>query len=498
MKEPLGMRSLFKRRLQLQLLFILLAAVLVASLSVLLISDAVESAEGVVLADAGRTLTAAVSELDQQYQDRVTADSVWQTLPVPAKDTSLRGVSQAVLRSYPGVEGGYYDGAHFLGYSYPTHDTGGNKTDVPAAELDDILATISQSRGSGTAQRTLHGQHDIVVIEAKSEGHNPVASWTMKRLAGRSDPGSHRREILLSALVLAALISIAGTLATGVLLQRGIVQIKSGLSALQSDFSHRLPERNDELGEISHSINRMAEARQKLETELRREDRLRAVGRLVAGIAHEIRNPLNSIRLSIQYLERRIGGTGVSAEDLRPVIEEVDRLSALLTNLLTFQKTRQPELRDRPVAPVVQKCVSLVQPQANARSIEIRVETGPPGLEARFDPEQLTQMLMNLLLNAIEVAGQNGTIDVRLEQRGTTARIEVHDSGPGLTEEQREHLFEAFYTTKASGTGLGLAVSRELATAMGGGLYYRNDQPGATFEIELPAIEHANANDTDR
>ena len=84
MKDVLGMRSLFKRRLQLQLLFILLAAVLVASLSVLLISDAVESAEGVVLADAGRTLTAAVSELDQQYQDRVTTDSVWRMLPVPA------------------------------------------------------------------------------------------------------------------------------------------------------------------------------------------------------------------------------------------------------------------------------------------------------------------------------------------------------------------------------------------------------------------------------
>jgi signal transduction histidine kinase len=498
MKEPLGMRSLFKRRLQLQLLFILLAAVLVASLSVLLVSDAVESAEGVVLGDAGRTLTAAVSELDQQYQDRVTTDSVWQTLPVQAQDTSLRGVSQAVLRSYPGVEGGYYDGAHFLGYSYPTHDTGGNKTDVPTAELDDILATISQSRASGTAQRTLRGQHDIVVIEAKSAGRSAFASWTMKRLAGRSDPGSHRREILLSALVLAALISIAGTLATGVLLQRGIVQIKSGLSALQSDFSHRLPERNDELGEISHSINRMAEARQKLETELWREDRLRAVGRLVAGIAHEIRNPLNSIRLSIQYLERRLRGNGVRAEDLRPVIEEVDRLSALLTNLLTFQKTRHPELRDRLVAPVVQKCVSLVQPQADAKNIEIRTDAGAPGLEARFDPEHLTQILMNLLFNAIDATGPNGAIDVRLEHRGTTARIAVHDSGPGLTAEQREHLFEAFYTTKANGTGLGLAVSHELATAMSGALHYRNDQPGATFEIELPVIEHANANDTDR
>jgi signal transduction histidine kinase len=490
------MRSLFKRRLQLQLLFILLAAVLVAALSVLLISDAVQSAEGVVLADAGRTLATAASELDQQYQDRVAADSAWLALPVPARDTSLRGVSQAVLRSYPGVEGGYYDGAHFLGYSYPTHDTGVKKTDVPTAELDDILATISQSRGAGMARRILRGQHDIVVIEAKAERQSGFASWTMKRLAGRSDPGSHRREILLSALVLAALMSIAGTLATGVLLQRGVVQIKSGLSALESDFSHRLPERNDELGEISHSINRMAEVRQKLETDLRREDRLRAVGRLVAGIAHEIRNPLNSMRLSIQYLERRLPN-GVRAEDLRPVIEEVDRLSALLTNLLTFQKTRQPELRDLPVAPVVQKCVNLVQPQADAKNIEIRNDTGRPGLEARFDPEQLTQMLMNLLLNAIEAAGQNGTIDVRLEQRGAIARIEVHDSGPGLTEEQREHLFEAFYTTKASGTGLGLAVSRELATAMGGGLHYRNDRPGATFEIELPGIANANGNDTD-
>jgi two-component system sensor histidine kinase HydH len=222
------------------------------------------------------------------------------------------------------------------------------------------------------------------------------------------------------------------------------------------------------------------------------------VGRLVAGIAHEIRNPLNSIRLSIQYLERRLGGNGVRAEDLRPAIEEVDRLSALLTNLLTFQKNRQPELRNQPVAPVVQKCIGLVQPQAETRNIEIRADTGPSGLEARFDLEQLTQMLMNLLLNAIEATGRNGTIDVRIERQGAAARISVHDSGPGLTEEQREHLFEAFYTTKPNGTGLGLAVSRELAAGMCGGLHYRDDPPGATFEIELPGIANANANDTDR
>ena len=482
------MKPLFKRRFQLQLLFILTAAVLVAALSVLLVSDAVRSAEGVVLADAARTVSTAVSELDRQYKDRVGADSAWPSLPVAAQDTSLRGVSQAVLRSYPGIEGGYHDGSHFLGYSYPTHDTGAKKIDVPVAELDDILAVIAQSRVSGVARRVLRGEHDMVVIEAKADRRDGIASWTMKRLPGRSEPGAHRREILLSVLVLAALVGVAGTLATGVALQRGIVQIQTGLSVLESDFTHRLPARNDELGEVGQSINRMADFRQKLETDLRREDRLRAIGRLVAGMAHEIRNPLNSIRLSIQYLEWRLGNGAIRAEDLHPVVEEVDRLSSLLTNLLTFQKTQQPALRDRPVAPVLQKCVSLVQPQADARNIEIRKEMGPSGLEGRFDPEQLTQVLMNLLLNAMEAAGQNGIIDLRLERHEAMVRIQVHDSGPGLTDEQMEHLFEAFYTTKADGTGLGLAVSRELAAGMGGVLRYRNDRPGATFEIELPGI----------
>jgi signal transduction histidine kinase len=490
------MKSFFKRRLQLQLLFILLAAVLVAALSVLLISDAVRNAEGVLLADAGKTLTTAVSELDQQYEARVSADSAWRTLPVAAQDTSLRGVSQAVLRSYPGIEGGYYDGSNFLGYSYPTHDTGEKKLDVPSAELDDILATISLSRTEGKAQRILRGQHDIVVIEAKA-GRQGIVGWSMKRLSGRSEPGIHRRGMLLSALVVAALISIAGTLATGLALHRGIGQIKSGLSALEADFSHRLPGRNDELGDVSQSINRMADVHQKLEADLRREDRLRTVGRLVAGIAHEIRNPLNSIRLSIEFLERRLGKQQVRAEDLHPIVEEVDRLNTLLTNLLSFQKTRQPELRNQPVTPLIKSCVSLVQAQANSRNIEIQTVTPEPGLEARCDPQQLTQVLMNLLLNAMEATGKDGGIDVRVEQRGEMVDIEVHDSGPGLSEEQREHLFEAFYTTRANGTGLGLAVSRELAIGMGGDLRYRNERAGATFVVELQGTAHATCNGID-
>jgi signal transduction histidine kinase len=338
------------------------------------------------------------------------------------------------------------------------------------------------------AQKILRGKHDLVVIEAQANRESGMTTWAMKRLAGQSDPGAHRRELLLSALVLAALISIAGTLATGIVLRRGVLQIKDGLAALEKDFSHRLPERSDEIGEIGLSINRMAEARQRLESELRREDRLRTIGRLTAGIAHEIRNPLNSIRLATQYLEQRLRANQVQAADLRPVIEEVDRLSGLLTNLLTFHKTREPVLCDHAVAPVLEKCIRLVQPQADARKVTLKTEPGPPNVAARFDAEHLTQILTNLFLNALEAIGQEGTIESRVEPQADWVRILVRDSGPGLSKEQADHLFEAFYTSKAEGTGLGLAVSKELAEGMGASLRFEDGAPGATFVIDIPGL----------
>jgi signal transduction histidine kinase len=111
-------------------------------------------------------------------------------------------------------------------------------------------------------------------------------------------------------------------------------------------------------------------------------------------------------------------------------------------------------------------------------------------LRARFDSRALTQVLTNLLLNAVEAAPEKAGVDVKLAKDEEFIAIAVHDRGPGLGAEQREHLFEAFYTTKAEGTGLGLAVSRELVEAMGGHLIYRDGQPGATFVIQLSQVSY--------
>jgi two-component system C4-dicarboxylate transport sensor histidine kinase DctB len=102
------------------------------------------------------------------------------------------------------------------------------------------------------------------------------------------------------------------------------------------------------------------------------------------------------------------------------------------------------------------------------------------------DEKQLTQVLTNLVLNALTAVPEKGTIDVRLSRKGKGFSIDVHDSGPGVAPELREHLFEPFYTTRDEGIGLGLAVSRELVSGMGGALEYRDDGTGATFVIHLP------------
>ncbi len=481
------MGGFFRRRLQLQLLLILLAAVSVVALSALLILDSIRNAEQSVVADMGRQLNAALTELGQQYADRTASDAAWSALPPVTQNISLRAISQAVLHSYPGVEGGYYVNTQFLGYSFPTHDNPSAKTDVPEAERSTIEEVTKQAEVNRTGEQLLHGGNELVLIRATALPQKGVVAWDMERRS--REPTSVARRALLIGLVIAALLSVAGTLQMGFALRRGVAQIQTGLRELETDFAYALPEGNDELGEISQSINRMAGARRKLEEKLRREDRLRAIGRTVAGIAHEVRNPLNGIRLAMQLLEQRMRRGVVEPEQVQLVIAEVDRMDALLSELLAFREKKQAVLDEQYVLPVIEKCAHLVQPSAGIQ--RIRIEAASADLRARIDAQRLTQAVMNLLLNALEADPQKGDVHVRLYRKSGNVAIEVHDSGPSLSADQQQHLFEAFYTTKADGTGLGLAVSRELVNEMGGSLTYKNGSPGATFVIELPAVPSA-------
>jgi signal transduction histidine kinase len=357
--------------------------------------------------------------------------------------------------------------------------------DVPQAELEVIRGVIDESAATGAnAERVMRGQRDAIVVYARTHPRYHATAWAMKRIPGLYDPVVRHRRLLLATLVTAALLCLLATLAAAFNLARGVASIKRGLRALEKDFLHRLPESNDELGEISRAVNRMAELRLALEMQLRREDRLRAMGRLLAAIAHEIRNPLNGIRLSAQYLERR-----PDPRQIAMIIEEVDRLDKLLQGLLVFGKSTPPVVSAQALAPAIERSVRAIQPEAERRRIVLNVSM--PELTARFDGDQLHQVLLNLLLNSMESLGQGGSVSIHGQDGGGEVRILIADSGPPLGADQQEHLFEAFHSTRAGGTGLGLAVSRELIENMGGRLVYDGTKPNTTFVITLPAEPHA-------
>ena len=278
-----------------------------------------------------------------------------------------------MLRSYPGVEGGYYADSQFLGYSFPTHDNPAAKTDVPSAERSIIQEVANRAGSNGKAEQLLRGGNELVLILARMVPERGVVVWAMQRRS--REPAGAGRRVLLVGLVIAAILSVGGTLQMGIALRRGVARIQDGLGSMEKDFAYRLPTGIDELGEISRSINRMAFVRGRLEEELRREDRLRAIGRTVAGIAHEIRNPLNGIRLSMQLLEQRLKRGSVQPEDLGGVISEVDRMDALLNDLLAFKEKKQVVLSEQNLLPLIEKCVHLVQPQQGIGKFGLRQVT---------------------------------------------------------------------------------------------------------------------------
>ncbi len=490
------MKRVLHKRLQLQLLFALLAAVSVAALAFEMVSIALRHAESFVLADSSRALREATAALRREYAMRISSDSAWSSLPAGAQDLSLRAITNAVLSAYPGIEGGCWIDSRLLGRAFPSFERDLPRAgmppppmDLPPREGDAIRQLLQQAGRQGYTERVLRTKFALVVIGASTSGG--ITAWSMKRMPGRRPPGEPDRGTLFIALIAVALLGAAGVLTTAIALRRGVSQIKQGLARLDLDFTEELPVRNDELGEISAAINRMAQARRQLEAEARRDDRLRTTGRLVAQVAHEMRNPLNSIRLSLQMLSHRLAANKLRVDDFQIVVDEVDRMNRLLSDLLAFQQPRPAALKASPLCPLAERCLEMVRPQAVQREVRLALTCEDDAVIASVDEHYFKQIIVNVLLNAIDASGPNSTVTVHVGIVDGAPEIRIRDQGPGLTTEQEEHLFEPFYTTKPDGHGLGLAVSRELAQSMGGDLVYcPSSDTGATFVLRMQGLEH--------
>jgi signal transduction histidine kinase len=257
------------------------------------------------------------------------------------------------------------------------------------------------------------------------------------------------------------------------------------------DFSPMpLPGRNDELRDLGQSVNEMAEQLARFQETSRQTERLRLLGQVSGGLAHQLRNGVAGARLAVQ-LHAQDCQSNNDAESLQVALRQLALVELHLKKFLDLGKAIELHQQPCQLDAMIRDTAEMLGPQCRHARTELRLiapESGPIPLSA--DPAQLSQLILNVIMNAIEAAGPGGWVEVRwgldVDRR---AFVEVRDSGPGPTPDVAGRLFEPFVTGKREGVGLGLAVARQVAEAHGGGIRWKREQNATCFHIELATID---------
>jgi len=229
-----------------------------------------------------------------------------------------------------------------------------------------------------------------------------------------------------------------------------------------------------------------------LELKLEEEKRLAYVGKIAAGMAHEIRNPLSSVKMNIQMIEDRLGEFGEKESQylMNKVVRihrETARLEESVNNFLAFARPKPLERRWTDLNRAIDNVVEFLEPACTNDGIRIVRDYSPDLPQAYIDPDQLGQAVENLVRNAQQAIGKDGIIEIYTGRRNDGLEIRVSDDGPGIPPDDQDKIFEIFFTTKEAGSGLGLTIVNQIAEAHGGGVSFDTiENRGTTFTIHLP------------
>ena len=287
----------------------------------------------------------------------------------------------------------------------------------------------------------------------------------------------------------------------------GIEKILSGcpsITDLEINHQHRSGEQvpislsvtaiRDNKGICTGSVIVLRDLREikQLEEKVRHSEKLAAIGRLAAGVAHEIRNPLSSIRGFSRFLAHSQSVQPQEKEYAEIMVKEVDRIDSVVNDLITFARPLEPELALANVAELIKHTVRLTEADARAREVVISTNVDLELHEFPLDANQITQALLNLILNALHEVDAQGEIEVGAHINESEKRLDiwVQDDGPGISGDERERIFDPFYTTREKGTGLGLAIVHKIVENHDGDILVESPlhgkDRGCRFTITIP------------
>jgi two-component system, NtrC family, sensor histidine kinase HydH len=264
------------------------------------------------------------------------------------------------------------------------------------------------------------------------------------------------------------------------------------LAVLTGVYTDRERQQKKSYQEVASKLSDVYETLQANFEGMKRAERLSAIGHLSAGLAHEIRNPLASISGAASILRRNLPADEKLERCVHIIDAECQRLNRLLTNFLNFARPRLPSFQQTNLRALLKDVIQVAEHALSKRQIRLmdQVDNDLPDVEC--DPDQVRQVLLNLLINAIEASPDGAAITLSAQAEEGRVVIRVVDEGSGVAPEHIEKLFDPFFTTKESGTGLGLPVAHQIVGQMGGNLSARrNGDRGMTFSVALPLKQPA-------
>ena len=338
-------------------------------------------------------------------------------------------------------------------------------------------------------------RHQYVGILNLCQRYKTTHEYAISRV--RTESRARARFINAFALVAMPAVALLGVLLAYILIKQILGPIRQlALSTAPPEPGARVP---DEVTALSSRVHSLIENVDQAQTELERSQehllqsgKLAMVGKLAAGVAHSIRNPLTSVNFRLHSLKTSLEMSPSQQDDFQVISEEIRHIDSILRNFLEF--SRPPKLKMQRISPsdVVDMAMVLLRYRLESYGVEVKLIRGRRLPEIWADPDQLKEVLANLLVNAVEVMVNGGVITIREEEHlvpplGPAVVIRVSDNGPGIPESVRDKIFQPFFSTKEEGTGLGLSIATRIIEDHGGRLELESKQnEGAAFIITLP------------
>jgi hypothetical protein len=286
------------------------------------------------------------------------------------------------------------------------------------------------------------------------------------------------------------------TVVTNILVTKPVeAMIKTMKKVEEGDLSVRVDEqRGDEIGRLAASFNSMVKELQRAHKEIqrchleemKRVERMANLGELAAAVAHEIKNPLAGISGAIQVIAEEFRDDDSKREIVSDILSEIERLDKTVRDLLIFAKPTSPKKISVDISSVIERSVGLARAKAEKQNVKIVVNPSSDAI-IRIDPEQIAQVLLNIMLNAIHAMPEGGSLIINHYKEDDNLIIDIKDTGHGIPPDKLQNIFKPFYTTKHTGTGLGLSISKNIVEAHGGEIeVFSEPGIGTTFRIKIP------------